>query len=149
MHTNDHRTRGSNRARMLAPFATPLLLFAASASAQPWSVNWYTVDDGGATFSTGGTYSVGGTIGQPDANSCTNAQYFVAGGFWSVVLSNCYANCDTSTIAPILNVNDFVCCTNRFASGSPYANCDNSTLAPILNVNDYICFNNRFAVGCP
>jgi hypothetical protein len=30
-----------------------------------------------------------------------------------------------------------------------YPNCDNSTLAPVLNVNDFVCFNNRFASGCP
>src|SRR5690348_545621 len=27
----------------------------------------------------------------------------------------CYANCDASTIAPILNVNDFTCFLNRYA----------------------------------
>ena len=30
-----------------------------------------------------------------------------------------------------------------------YANCDGSTNAPVLNVNDFVCFNNRFAAGCP
>jgi hypothetical protein len=29
-----------------------------------------------------------------------------------------------------------------------YANCDNSTVPPILNVNDFQCFLNKFAVGC-
>lgn len=147
MHINDPITRRSSR--VLALGAAPLLLVAAPAVAQPWSVTWYTIDDGGATFSTGGIYSVGGTIGQPDAGSYTNAQYFVAGGFWSVGLNGCYANCDFSTAVPILNVNDFVCFTNRFAAGSPYANCDNSTFAPILNINDYVCFTNRYAAGCP
>ncbi|MFN0134075.1 MAG: reprolysin-like metallopeptidase [Phycisphaerales bacterium] len=60
----------------------------------------------------------------------------------------CYANCDGSTIAPILNINDFTCFTNRFAAGDTYANCDGSTIAPVLNVNDFTCFLNRFAVGC-
>ncbi len=61
----------------------------------------------------------------------------------------CYANCDASTASPILNVNDFTCFLNKYASGDPYANCDGSTSAPVLNVNDFICFNNRFAAGCP
>jgi hypothetical protein len=61
----------------------------------------------------------------------------------------CYANCDGSTIAPALNVNDFVCFNNRFGAGDPYANCDASTIAPTLNVNDYTCFLNKFAAGCP
>jgi hypothetical protein len=60
----------------------------------------------------------------------------------------CYANCDNSTAAPILNVNDFICFGNLFAAGDPRANCDGSTAAPVLNVNDFICFNNKFAAGC-
>lgn len=61
----------------------------------------------------------------------------------------CYANCDGSTIAPILNVNDFICFQTKFAAGDTYANCDQSTTPPILNVNDFICFQSRFAAGCP
>ncbi len=61
----------------------------------------------------------------------------------------CYANCDQSTIAPILNVNDFQCFLNHFAAGDPYANCDGSTTAPALNVLDFTCFLNGFAAGCP
>jgi hypothetical protein len=61
----------------------------------------------------------------------------------------CYANCDSSTIAPVLNVQDFACFLNAFAAGSSYANCDQSTTSPILNVQDFACFLNRFAAGCP
>jgi hypothetical protein len=61
----------------------------------------------------------------------------------------CYANCDGSTAAPVLNVNDFSCFLNRYAAGDARANCDNSTVAPVLNVNDFSCFLNRYAVGCP
>jgi hypothetical protein len=61
----------------------------------------------------------------------------------------CYANCDNSTTAPILNVGDFTCFLQRFAAGDSYANCDNSTTAPVLNVGDFTCFLQRFAAGCP
>jgi hypothetical protein len=61
----------------------------------------------------------------------------------------CYANCDGSTIAPVLNVLDFNCFLNRFSSGDSYANCDGSTIAPALNVLDFNCFLNRFSAGCP
>ena len=61
----------------------------------------------------------------------------------------CYANCDNSTTAPILNVLDFSCFLNKFAAGDPYANCDSSTTPPVLNVLDFSCFLNRFAAGCP
>jgi len=63
--------------------------------------------------------------------------------------SACYANCDGSTTPPVLNVNDFLCFQNRFASGDSYANCDGSTTPPVLNVNDFVCFQTRFAAGCP
>jgi hypothetical protein len=63
--------------------------------------------------------------------------------------SSCYANCDNSTAAPVLNVLDFNCFLNRFSAGDAYANCDNSTAAPVLNVLDFNCFLNRFSAGCP
>ncbi|MBL9031922.1 MAG: hypothetical protein JNM80_09470 [Phycisphaerae bacterium] len=60
----------------------------------------------------------------------------------------CYANCDGSTITPILNVNDFICFNNLFAANDPLANCDGSTTPPTLNVNDFVCFLNVFGAGC-
>jgi hypothetical protein len=53
-------------------------------SAQTYSIDWHTIDGGGGT-STGGVYSVSGTIGQPDAGGpMTNGQYSVTGGFWAL-----------------------------------------------------------------
>jgi hypothetical protein len=65
------------------------------------------------------------------------------------VVCPCYANCDGSTAPPVLNVLDFNCFLNRFATGDPYANCDGSTTPPVLNVLDFNCFLNRFGAGCP
>lgn len=51
-----------------------------------YSIDWFTVDGGGGT-STGGVYSLTGTIGQPDAGvpmTSTNGQYSVIGGFWAL-----------------------------------------------------------------
>lgn len=67
----------------------------------------------------------------------------------SYVQLACYANCDSSTAPPILNVNDFQCFLNRFAADDPSANCDRSTAPPTLNVNDFQCFLNKFSAGCP
>ncbi len=60
----------------------------------------------------------------------------------------CNANCDESTVPPILNANDFQCFLNRYAMGDPYVNCDGSTVPPVVNANDFQCFLNAFAVGC-
>jgi hypothetical protein len=65
-----------------------LAVFAAmtqfTAHAQSYSIDWFTIDGGGGT-STGGVYSVSGTIGQPDAGGMTNGQYSLIGGFWGGV----------------------------------------------------------------
>ena len=61
----------------------------------------------------------------------------------------CYANCDGSSVAPVLNVADFGCFLQKFAAGNSYANCDGSTSPPTLNVADFSCFLQKFATGCP
>ena len=49
-----------------------------------YSLDWSTIDGGGGT-STGGVYSVSGTLGQPDAGGpMTGGQYSVTGGFWAL-----------------------------------------------------------------
>ena len=61
-----------------------LFALVVSASAQSYSIDWYTTDGGGGT-STGGVYSVSGTIGQPDASGAmTGGNYSMTGGFWSL-----------------------------------------------------------------
>ena len=47
-------------------------------------VSWFTVDGGGGFNSTGGGFSVSGTIGQPDAGTTSGGNYSVNGGFWSL-----------------------------------------------------------------
>ncbi|MFN0131476.1 MAG: GC-type dockerin domain-anchored protein [Phycisphaerales bacterium] len=68
---------------------------------------------------------------------------------WGCPLGACYANCDGSSVPPILNISDFSCFINRYANGEPYANCDGSTVAPVFNILDFQCFLNNFAQGCP
>ena len=53
--------------------------------AQSYSIDWFTIDGGGGT-STGGTYTVSGTIGQHDAGGpMTGGNYSLTGGFWSLI----------------------------------------------------------------
>lgn len=47
-----------------------------------FTLPWWTVDAGGGTFS-GGTYTLMGTVGQPDAGPpLTGGNYTLTGGFW-------------------------------------------------------------------
>lgn len=60
------------------------LAIGSSAFAQTYSIDWYTIDGGGGT-STGGVYSVSGTIGQPDAGHMSGGNFTVDGGFWGII----------------------------------------------------------------
>jgi hypothetical protein len=59
-----------------------LLSIAITSQAQPFSIDWYTMDGGGGT-STGGAFSLSGTIGQPDAGRLSGGDFSLEGGFWA------------------------------------------------------------------
>jgi len=64
-----------------------LLLFLSAAligGAENYSIGWYKIAGGGGT-STGGVYSVSGTIGQHDAGgTLAGGNFSLTGGFWSL-----------------------------------------------------------------
>ena len=74
--------------RSLVALILSTLIFQLSTAfvhAQSYSVDWYKVAGGGGT-STGGTYTVSGTIGQHDASGAmSGGNYSVTGGFWSLI----------------------------------------------------------------
>jgi len=54
-------------------------------NAQDYAIDWHQVAGGGG-LSMGGTFSVTGTIGQPDAGATlSGGEYSLTGGFWSLV----------------------------------------------------------------
>jgi hypothetical protein len=55
-----------------------------SQSGGVYDLSWHTTDGGGTTSATGGAYSLGGTIGQPDAGASSGGAYALTGGFWGV-----------------------------------------------------------------
>ena len=59
-----------------------------------YDLSWYTIDGGGETFSTGGDFEHGGTIGQPDANTTvmTGGNFELAGGFWPGTTPFCHGD---------------------------------------------------------
>lgn len=81
-----------------------VLVTAASALAQSYSIDWFTIDGGGGT-STGGVYSVSGTIGQPDAGVSSGGSYSLIGGFWGAVIPVQQAGGPTLFIVNLLNGN--------------------------------------------
>lgn len=77
-----------------------------NALGQNFTIDWYTIDGGGAMNSTGGTFSLSGTIGQPDAGpqgGMSGGAFSLTGGFWVVGVPlpcggfhPCDTNCDGS-----------------------------------------------------
>ena len=80
----EHRTLACRKAVLtLLVVVIPLLTAAANAQqGGPYELTWSTVDGGGAMWSEGGAYALGGTIGQADAGTLSGDGYELQGGFW-------------------------------------------------------------------
>ena len=78
------RIPGAGSLRAL--LAACLLLLAASVvlaqSSGSYDLTWSTVDGGGGMFSTGGSFSLGGTAGPPDTGLLSGGTFTLAGSFW-------------------------------------------------------------------
>ncbi|CUU36019.1 hypothetical protein DCOP10_116176 [Armatimonadetes bacterium DC] len=71
------------RTLMMCAILTMLMSVACAQSGGGYDLSWWTIDGGGITFATGGSFNMGGTVGQPDAsNALTGGGYSLTGGFW-------------------------------------------------------------------
>jgi hypothetical protein len=83
-HRRLARRRYAGGIALLLGFIILHSAFCLSALGQSYTIDWYKIAGGGGT-STGGTYQVNGTIGQPDASGAmTGGNYSLTGGFWSL-----------------------------------------------------------------
>ena len=80
------------------------LVLTCTSFAQNYSIDWFTIDGGGGT-STGGVYSLSGTIGQPDAGTLSGGNYSLIGGFWGAVIPVQQVGSPTLYIENLLNGN--------------------------------------------
>jgi hypothetical protein len=79
------RRRRKETACLLLGACCLLLAAGSLAAAQTgtgYDLSWWTVDGGGATWSSGAGYQLGGTAGQPDAGLLEGGGYTLGGGFW-------------------------------------------------------------------
>ena len=69
---------------LLAISAALLVAFLVQGAPNAFSISWWTVDGGGGiSQSTGGEYTLQGTIGQADAGASQGGDYDLEGGFWA------------------------------------------------------------------
>ena len=92
--------RNRKRNRILVGLAFLALILFVGVNALPtqaqsggtYELTWSTIDGGVGTFSTGGTYELGGTIGQPDAGALSGGTYGLSGGLWANVVTQIKLN---------------------------------------------------------
>jgi hypothetical protein len=90
---------GIRRSGFVISFCASVFCAVPSASAQNYAIDWHTIDGGGGT-STGGVYSVSGTIGQPDAGAMRGGSYSIEGGFWGIIAAIQTPGAPTLKIVP-------------------------------------------------
>jgi hypothetical protein len=81
--------------RVLFACALGILGFSSPAKAQQFAIDWYSISAGGGD-SSGGNYSLVGTIGQPDAGGLSGGNFSLEGGFLPGIVV------PSSTAAPTL-----------------------------------------------
>ena len=145
---------------LLRSFALPVL--AAAALTVPaladQTINWWTIDAGGGT-STGGTFSLSGTIGQFDASaSMAGGSFKLVGGFWGGFVSPSCGPADMGRqggfAGPdgLLDNNDFIVFIDFFFTNSPMADVGQQGgiegADTLFDNNDFIVFIDLFFAGC-
>ena len=87
--------RTNNKLRSVKVEKTILLIMCILLFSLPvfgdYEISWSTIDGGGGT-STGGPYTLTGTIGQPDAGEMSGGDYKLSGGFWPAELALCFVD---------------------------------------------------------
>ena len=126
-------------------FGLASLALASAASAGPFDITWYTIDGGGGTVSAG-SYTLSGTIGQPDAGTLSAGGYTLKGGFWTGTAPSCPADFNGDGFVDIFDFNDFVTCfEDGICPPGKSADFNGDGFADIFDFNDFVT---AFENGC-
>ena len=142
----------TNKLNLFAGICSVVAVLAVQAAAQPFDLTWHTIDGGGLTFSTGGTFSLGGTIGQADAGSFTTpmagGSFQLVGGFWSgAAICTCPGDLNGDTSKNGLDVQQFVACLIG-GGGCSCADIDGSGSTTAADVDNFVALL-LAGSGCP
>lgn len=121
-----------------------------AARAQNYSIDWFTIDGGGGT-SSGGAYTLSGTIGQPDAGRMAGGNYSIDGGFWGIIAAV------QTPGAPLLRI--FLTATNTAIVAWPTAaagfnleqngNIATALWSPVTNTVNVVGSENQVTIAPP
>jgi hypothetical protein len=130
-------SRTHTRIALIAALA--LVVLPAAANAQ-FSIRWSTTDSGGGALA-GGTFTLTGTIAQPDAAPpATGAPFTETGGFWPG-LNACRADFNGNGTLEVQDIFDYL---NSWFAGNAAADFNGGGLA----VQDIFDFLNAWFAGC-
>lgn len=145
------------RTRIVWGVAGILAVCMGPAALGQYTIDWYTIDGGGATLSTGGTFELGGTIGQPDAGQMTGGVYSLTGGFWAITAppSVLRGDCNCDGLVNNFDIDPFVLAISDSAAYAlAYPGCDilsadidENGLVNNFDIDPFVaCISNG---GCP
>lgn len=116
--------------------------------AQDYDIDWYTIDGGGAMWSTGDGLELGGTIGQPEAGVMTGTDYqgtfALTGGFWAAPPCWCLADLNNDGLRNGADIQRFIDCV---MNGGPDCLCADVETDGLLDMADVATFVNDLLIG--
>ncbi len=135
---------------VLAPVA-----FASFVHAQ-LAITWSTIDTGGLTRASSGSFTLGATAGQPDAATLAAATFKLSAGFWPGTAFDCLADVDDGSFSGTpdggVTIDDLLYYLFIFEQGLLAADLDDgsSTGTPDsgVTIDDLLYFLIRFEDGC-
>jgi len=117
-------------------------------SGGPYEITSWTIDGGGVVNATGGSYTLSGTIGQPDAGPRLSGGAFdLDGGFWPAAIE--VVSCAADLAAPfgVLNIFDIQSYIGLYNTQDPAA--DLAAPFGVLNIFDIQSYIGLYNQGCP
>ena len=103
-----------------------------------YAIDWHTIDGGGEMWSTGGTYELGGTIGQPDAGAMSGGDYTLTGGFWALPPCWCLSDMNNDGLRNGNDIQAFVDCMTGGGSNCACADLDSPAGLDMDDVDDFV-----------
>ncbi len=137
---------------------TACTCIASAALAQPFAIDWFTLEAGGPVA--GGTFSLYGVIGQPDAGpTMTGGSFALTGGFLAGAATGpaCPADLDDGSGGGVpdggVDINDLLYFLAQFEAGSNNADLDDDGQDPAtpdggVTIEDLLFFLAHLAAGC-
>lgn len=114
-----------------------------SAAIAQYEINWSTIDGGGAMVSSGGAFTLGGTIGQPDASSPAAAMsggaFELVGGFWTVAtICRCPGDMNGDGRKDGLDVQQFLLCVTSNGVACSCADVNGMNGVDLADVDSFV-----------